>query len=208
MLERVKGQGAKGMREVVESQAGLGWHAHLGAGAAVLPGLRPSRPLALRPSAANNIEHGFASVSNFFPGTKQLSARLMEEIARACVGQENFARALVFDDQYMTTGGQLYELMMGHDRFIADMRPLFHKIQGQKEGMCVHPYDMSALLIAQEAGVVVTDGLGGPLDAPLDVDSSIQWAGFANAALRGRIEPVMIRVLNQWLEHVPPTLYT
>ena len=30
---------------------------------------------------------------------------------------------LVFDDQYISTGGQLYELAVGHDLFTADLRP-------------------------------------------------------------------------------------
>ena len=132
---------------------------------------------------------------NFFPGTKVLAARLMEEIALACVGAADVPRGVVFDDQYMTTGGQLYELMVGHDRFNADLRPLFYRMQGMAAGICVHPYDMAALLIARELGIELTDGLGGELDAPLDVDTPMQWAGFANAALRRRIEPVMMRVI-------------
>lgn len=179
-----KGEGAKGQRE------------HIEGGTAV--------PLALRPSRAGNIEHGFASVANFFPGTKELAARLMEEIARACIGgagtgAADYSRAVVFDDQYITTGGQLYELMVGHDRFIADLRPLFYRIQGMAVGMSVHPYDMAALLIARELGIELTDGLGGELDGPLDVDTPMQWAGFANGALRRRIEPVMMRVLGEWV---------
>ena len=30
----------------------------------------------------------------------------------------------VFDDEYLSSGGQLHELMTGHDRFVADLRPL------------------------------------------------------------------------------------
>ena len=33
---------------------------------------------------------------------------------------------LVFDDEYLTSAGQLYELTIGHDRWIADLRPLLH----------------------------------------------------------------------------------
>ena len=35
----------------------------------------------------------------------------------------------VFDDEYICSGGQLYELMAGHDRFLADLRPIFHGVQ-------------------------------------------------------------------------------
>ncbi|HEY4328713.1 MAG TPA: hypothetical protein VGN88_03185, partial [Phycisphaerae bacterium] len=85
------------------------------------------------------------------------------------------------------------------DRFIADLRPLLFKILNLGAGMCVHPYDMAALLIAREAGIIITDGLGGELDGPLDTTTSLQWAGFANRALQRRIEPIMRHVLNHWL---------
>ena len=42
---------------------------------------------------------------------------------------ENHKTAL-FDDQYISTGGQLYELMMGHDRMIADVRSLTPSLSG------------------------------------------------------------------------------
>ena len=125
VLWAVRGQGAKGVREEVR-----------GAGAA---GFRKMHDLVIAPSRAENIEHGFATVANFFPGTKEMAAQLMEEIARACVGETDGRRAIVFDDQYITTGGQFYELMVGHDRFIADLRPLFYKLRGMAVGMSVHP---------------------------------------------------------------------
>ena len=124
----------------------------------------------------------------------------MEEIVRACIGAADVTRATVFDDQYITNGGQLYELMVGHDRFVADLRPLFYKIQRMPVGMSAHPYDMAAMLVAQEAGVEITDGLGGALDVPLDVETPVCWAGYANKALRERIEPVIRRVLGEWME--------
>ncbi len=159
--------------------------------------------LVLRPSQADNIDHGFASIANFFPGTKELASALMEKIADACLGAAAVGQGVVFDDQYISTGGQLYELIAGHDRFNADLRPLFYKIRGWPVGMCVHPYDLSAVLIAQEAGVEISDGLGGVLDGPLDVETSLAWAGFANATLREKIEPVMARAFKEWLDRAP-----
>jgi hypothetical protein len=158
------------------------------------------QPFALRPSTGDNILHGFATISNFFPGTKELAARLSEKITQACIGETDITRATVFEDQYISTAGQLYELLVGHDRFIADLRPLFYRINGQPAGLCAHPYDLASLLIAQEAGLHVTDGLGQPLDAPFDTTSPISWAGFANEALRRRIEPVLTQTLAVWLE--------
>ena len=38
-------------------------------------------------------------------------------------------------------------------------------------GHCCHPYDLCTKLIAEEAGVIVTDPTGGPFDAPLDTET-------------------------------------
>jgi hypothetical protein len=148
-------------------------------------------PLPLRPSTADNIAHGFASVASFFPGTKVLAAGLVEHLARTLLGEADASKALVFDDQYISTGGQFFELIVGHDRFNADLRPLLYQILRQPPGLCCHPYDCATWLIAEEAGVVLTDGLSGPLDGPLDVTTGLSWAGYANAALRQKIEPLV-----------------
>jgi fructose-1,6-bisphosphatase/inositol monophosphatase family enzyme len=148
-------------------------------------------PLPLRPSAADTIAHGFASVANFFPGTKELAAELMEHLVRELLGEADVTKALVFDDQYISTGGQFYELIVGHDRFNCDLRPLFYRVRHQPPGLCCHPYDCAAWLIAEEAGVILTDGLSRPLDGPLDVTTGLSWAAFANAALRDKIQPLL-----------------
>jgi fructose-1,6-bisphosphatase/inositol monophosphatase family enzyme len=153
------------------------------------------QPLMLRPSVADRIDHGFATISNFFPGTKVLASELMEYLVSRLVGPADVTRATVFDDQYISTGGQFYELIVGHDRFNADLRPLFYRLQGQPEGLCCHPYDCAAMLIAQEAGIILTDERGRPLGGPLDVTSGINWVGYANELLRRRIEPLLIQFI-------------
>ena len=78
----------------------------------------------------------------------------------------------VFDDQYISSGGQLYELMVGHDRFNGDIRPALMRaahLPGNAPGMAAHPYDVCTELIAREAGVIVTALDGGPLRNPLTV---------------------------------------
>jgi hypothetical protein len=123
----------------------------------------------------------------------------MERIVEATTTAADVGKGMVFDDQYISTGGQFYELITGHDRFNADLRPLFYKIRGLPAGLCVHPYDVASVLLAREAGVIITDGLGGELDGPLDVDTPLHWAGYANATLRRQIEPVMLKTLLDWL---------
>jgi fructose-1,6-bisphosphatase/inositol monophosphatase family enzyme len=155
----------------------------------------PAQPLTPSPSRADNIAHGFASVVSYFPGTKLLAAELMEFLVERLIGKADVNKALVFDDQYICTGGQFYELLVGHDRFIADLRPLFYRIQNQPEGLCCHPYDCAALLIATEAGVRITHPLGQPLDAPFDTTTSVPWAAYANPILQQKIEPLLIEFL-------------
>ena len=148
-------------------------------------------PLRLRPSQATDINHGFASVANFFPGTKALASQLVEHLAAHLLGPADVTRATVFDDQYISTGGQFYELVVGHDRFNADLRPAFYQMQGQPQGLCCHPYDCATLLIAEESGAIITDAHGHPLDGPLDTTTGLNWIGYANPALRRTIEPLV-----------------
>ena len=109
-------------------------------------------------------------------------------------------KAHCFEDQYLSTGGQLYELMAGHDRFVADLRPLMGRVlaaRGLALGICCHPYDLCTELIAREAGVVVTDpSSGGPLSAPLGVEAEVAWAGYANEHIRRQIEPLLRAALD------------
>jgi fructose-1,6-bisphosphatase/inositol monophosphatase family enzyme len=154
--------------------------------------------LALRPSRAATLEHGYAMLSRFFPGARDELAAIDEEIVRALLGAPSPGKASCFEDQYASTGGQLYELMAGHDRFNADLRPLMRSIlaaRGEVTGLCCHPYDICTALIASELGVVITGPDGGPLDAPLEVEPDVAWVGYANAELRGRVEPVLLAAL-------------
>ena len=156
--------------------------------------------LALRPSRATTIRHGFAMIARFFPGARDELAAIDEEIVQAALGPVEPGKAHCFEDQYLSSGGQLYELMMGHDRFVADLRPLIETVlnrRGLALGICCHPYDMCTELIAREAGVIVTDERGGPLRTPLLVEPDIAWAGYANDAIRSEIEPLLHEALER-----------
>lgn len=158
------------------------------------------RSLTLHPSAARTIEHGFATVSRFFPGARDALAGVDDEIAEDVIGPPARGKARCFEDQYISSGGQLYELMAGHDRFVCDLRPLAEAEiarRGQALGICAHPYDLCTELIARELGVIVTDVRGGPLQAPLDTQTDIAWAGYANAAIRAKVEPALHAALKR-----------
>ena len=158
---------------------------------------RRRRALALRPSRARNVAHGFASFAKFFPEGKAWLAAREEELWRRLGIAGAQGGQPVFDDQYLSTGGQLHELVTGRDRFVADLRPLAFAALGLADGVALacHPYDICVALIAQEAGCVVTTPDGRPLRPPLDTTSPVAWVGYANRALARRIGPALRRVL-------------
>lgn len=152
--------------------------------------------LPLRPSQADNLAHGFASMAKFFPPAKGATA-VFEEKLLSRVAPDAGENPLVFDDQYISTGGQIYEILVGHDRFLADLRPVFFEALGLPKKLVCHPYDICTELIAREAGVIITDENGEPLSALLDIRASVAWAGYANDALRKRIEPHLKELLEE-----------
>jgi hypothetical protein len=154
-----------------------------------------SVPLHLQPSTATTIEHGFATIARFFPGHRAELGAIDDEIVAAMLGPAQPGKAQAFEDQYISTGGQLYELMTGHDRFVADLRPLVERRRAGGAALCCHPYDLCTELIARSVGVLVTDERGGPLRAPLDVTSDVSWIGYANAPLAARLQPHVQRAL-------------
>lgn len=159
-----------------------------------------TRPLHLQPSRATTIAHGFAMLSRFFPGAREALAEIDEEIVLDALGPVQPGKAHCFEDQYISSGGQFYELMAGHDRFVADLRPLLEPVlaeRGQTLGICCHPYDVCTALIAGEMGVILTDPTGRPLDAPLNVEADVAWVGYANAAIRAEMEPRLQAALHR-----------
>lgn len=151
-------------------------------------------PLHLQPSRSQTIEQGYAMIARFFPGVRDVLAAIDEEIVRAAIGPASAGKAHCFEDQYTSSGGQLFELMSGHDRFIADVRALMGPVfieRGLQPGLSCHPYDLCTELIARELGVIVTDARGGPLRATLGVEPDVAWAGYANEHIRAQIEPLL-----------------
>lgn len=138
-----------------------------------------------QPSTAVDLEHGFATVSKFFLPGKAALAELEAALFR------RLGSVHVYDDEYISSGGQLHELIAGHDRFVADLRPLV-----DPDAFACHPYDVCTALLLEEAGGVVTDPLGAPLDVPLDTTTPVAWAGYANRALADRIGPILAELLD------------
>ena len=145
-----------------------------------------------KPSKAAKLQDGYAMISRFFPGGKDIIAAVEEDFMLEVVGPPVRGKATVFEDQYVCTGGQMLELAMGRDRFCADIRNvvygLLQRERGFEPGHCCRPHDAAALLVAQESGVIITDIYGAPLDAPFDTRTDIDWIGYANPQLRKKLE--------------------
>lgn len=153
-----------------------------------------SSAIELHPSSALNIDQSYSQVVRFFPGVRDVLADIDDEIVRGALGSAQSGKALCFEDQYTSTGGQLYELMAGHDRFTADLRAHMVPVtteRGLPRLLCCHPYDLCTELIAREAGVIVTGVDGGPLKARLAVEPDVSWVGYANSRIRATIEPLL-----------------
>ena len=154
------------------------------------------RRLALQLSSATGFAHGFASVVKFFPSGRALTATLEERLWAAL---EPTAMGHVFDDQYISTGGQLAEILAGHDRFVADLRPLVFRKLGLQTELSCHPYDICTALILREAGGVIEAPGGGRLDVPLDTTTPVAWTAYANPGLARRLRPVLKRLIQEML---------
>lgn len=158
-----------------------------------------SHSIVIKPSQAEELRHGFATICRFFPGGRDLLAALDEELCERVVPRHQ-GEVAVFEDQYACSGGQLYSLAIGQDRFVADLRPMVQPLlaaRGTAIGHCCHPYDLCTKLIAEEAGVIVTDPAGGPVRAPLDTESNVAWAGYANQKLHESVAPVLRELLQK-----------
>lgn len=157
-------------------------------------------PLALHPDTAESIAHRFATVARYVPGARVELSEIDEEVMRAALGQVQRGKSQSFEDQYISSGGQLYGLIAGQDAFVADLRALIEALlarDGRALGIACHPYDLATALIAEEAGVLLTDARGDPLDAPLDTRADVAWVGYANAHIRAQIEPGLQAALSR-----------
>ena len=154
-----------------------------------------------KPWAGNTVRGGFAQVVRFCsPGRERLAA-LEERLLRDLFPDAVSGEILCFEDQYACTGGQLVELMCGRDRFTADLRGVLYAsphFAAERIGHSCHPYDLAAALVAREAGVVLTTAEGLAWDGPFDTRSPMNWIGYANAAIRAEIEPVLLPLVREF----------
>ena len=155
-------------------------------------------PLEICPSQETHLKGGFAQVARFFsPGRKEL-AEIEEELLDRLYPDAKPGEILNFEDQYISTGGQLYEILTGKDRFTADIRPaLFKAYPHLRKGHVCHPYDMAALLVAQEAGIIISDISGNELNSPMNTTDPVNWVAYCNPNLKKIISPQFLNILKK-----------
>ena len=150
---------------------------------------RARRSIPITPSKAIDLHGGFASTARFFPQAKVLLSRFDEALLTQLYGKAAHGELEIFEDQYICSGGQFYELLMGRDRMICDLRPLAFEMLGLPRATAAHPYDVCTELILREAGCPVTDVWGALLDGPMDTTTPIAWVGYANPTLQSHVTP-------------------
>lgn len=150
--------------------------------------------------ASKEFLHGFVSFVNFFPHGKTTMAALEEDFLKNALAQQAFTAAPVFEDQHLSTAGQLQALWQGQLKLVVDVRPQLNRMwraQNQPTVLCAHPYDLSTWLIAHETDVVLLSPSGAAFDGPADAVSEIGWIGFTHSTLAQRYCELLLQTLQR-----------
>lgn len=153
--------------------------------------------LRVSPAQTSSFHHGFATVSRFFPAAKEWLSKFEEDLWRE-LGElkPGGEPPPIFEDQYISCGGQLAEILLGHDLMVIDVRPEAFRVLGLRDAaLSSHPYDLCCELLLREAGGVVERPLGGRLRDPLDTTSAVSWVAYANPKLARKVRPVIRQLL-------------
>ncbi len=146
----------------------------------------PRAVLAVQPSTAVDLEHGFAGLAKFFVPGKITLAEL-ETTLFTRLGSSD-----VFDDEYISSGGQLHEL-------IAGPRPLRRRPARplvDPDAFACHPYDVCTTMLLEEAGGVVTDPQRCTARRAPRRDDRGRLGRYANPALAARIGPILAELVD------------
>jgi fructose-1,6-bisphosphatase/inositol monophosphatase family enzyme len=138
--------------------------------------------------ADDRADHGYFPFFRYMPDQRPAIARVEAEFFARLAREEGADVRNCYDDQHISNGGQLALLALGTYRMVCDLRAELARRAGVRT-LTGKPYDVcGAILVAEEAGCVVTDARGGPLDFPLDVETPVGFVGWHNRATRARLE--------------------
>ena len=135
-------------------------------------------------------DQGYFSFFRYLPAQRPalatIEARFFERLARL----ERADVRSCYDDQYISSGGQLALLSLGIYRMGCDLRGYLGARRSEIPSIATHPYDLAgAVLVAREAGASVDAIDGKPLDFPIDCTTPVSFVGWTNAATKQRLEP-------------------
>ena len=152
----------------------------------------------IRVDADDRVDGGYFSFFCFHPEGRPAIARLALDFFRRLERGHGADLARCLDDQYISSAGQLVPIASGTYRVAVDARAELGARSGSSM-QAVKPYDIcGAVLCAREAGAVVLDLQGQPLDGPLDARTSLGFVAFANEASRARLWPELEASLSAW----------
>jgi len=134
-------------------------------------------------------DHGVFSFFRFSPHQRPRIAALEADFFERIAAGEGADLMHCYDDQYVCNVGQLVHLALGSYRLIADLRG--HLTSPDDAPVVTSkPYDLAAaVLVAGEAGCVVTAPDGAPLDFPLDATTPVSFVGWVNEPTAKRLAP-------------------
>lgn len=152
----------------------------------------------LEASSDPRIENGFVVFFKFDREEREAIAAIETRFLELVASTHGIDSRLLFDDQYICSAGHLFLLLTRRYRFVADLRG----IVGDRLGIANQtskPYDVCCSLIAEEAGVLLTDATGAEFNLPLDLESRVSVVGYANSTVRAALEPLLARALTERL---------
>lgn len=145
-----------------------------------------AQPLELHVDDSARVDAGYFTFFRYHPAQRARLAQLEADFFERLAARESADLLQIYEDGYCSSGGQLAFLALGRYRFVAELRA---RVGGVPGPFC-KPYDIAgAVVIAEAAGVVLTDAWGEVLDIPLDATTPVDWVGYANEATRARLAP-------------------
>jgi len=135
------------------------------------------------------IDHAFFSFFAYHPAVRGPIDRLGLAFFERLERHEGAQIVHCYDDQYIASGGQLALLLQGQYAMVCDPRPRVLAPDG-KPTQCAKPYDLAgAVLCAREAGCVVLDLDGEPLNVPLDAHTPVGFVAYPGPRSCARLQP-------------------
>ena len=143
------------------------------------------------------VDNGFFCFFSYDPRLRARIASLAADFFDRLERAEGADRTRCYDDQYISSGGQLANLALGNYRFVADLRT-HSRGWSAAQPQTAKAYDMAgAALCAQEAGAIVEDPSGEPLSFPIDAQSPVDFVGYANRATHRRLAHHFLQALRR-----------